>query len=271
MPLPSGITSVDTVQVLPASEAFVSGQLLQDTFAPSPEDIFLPADSSAVTVPASVPRQESWTDSPANTGVMILCIVIMLAYMRKFMKVFPYLAGGLFRWKLIAELEHYIKMARLRDSLLLPSFIIFCTVLARFSVFMPAPALSCSPIVKTLSVFGLFASVLTVKWLLIMIIPSRRMGTSRDAVVVSVGAGRDFFLLMTAGLAAVLLAATFFPGREMLMGEVSIYVILSFWVLFLVRKMQILSADAGLLRAFLYLCTVEVPPAAMLVASMMFL
>ena len=271
MPLPSGITSVDTVQVLPASEAFVSGQLLQDTFAPSPEDIFLPADSSAVTVPASVPRQESWTDSPANTGVMILCIVIMLAYMRKFMKVFPYLAAGLFRWKLIAELEHYIKMARLRDSLLLPSFIIFCTVLARFSVFMPAPALSCSPIVKTLSVFGLFASVLTVKWLLIMIIPSRRMGTSRDAVVVSVGAGRDFFLLMTAGLAAVLLAATFFPGREMLMGEVSIYVILSFWVLFLVRKMQILSADAGLLRAFLYLCSVEIPPAAMLVASMMFL
>ena len=271
MPLPSGITSVDTVQVLPASEAFVSGQLLQDTFAPSPEDIFLPADSSAVTVPASVPRQESWTDSPANTGVMILCIVIMLAYMRKFMKVFPYLAVGLFRWKLIAELEHYIKMARLRDSLLLPSFVIFCTVLARFSVFMPAPALSFSPIVKTLSVFGLFASVLTVKWLLIMIIPSRRMGTSRDAVVVSVGAGRDFFLLMTAGLAAVLLAATFFPGREMLMGEVSIYVILSFWVLFLVRKMQILSADAGLLRAFLYLCSVEIPPAAMLVASMMFL
>ena len=104
-----------------------------------------------------------------------------------------------------------------------------------------------------------------------MIIPSRRMGVGHDAVVVSVGAGRDFFMLMTAGLAAVLLAATFFPGREMLMGEVSIYVILSFWVLFLVRKMQILSADAGLLRAFLYLCSVEIPPAAMLVVSMLIL
>ena len=271
MPLPSGITSVDTVQVLPASEAFVSGQLLQDTFAPSPEDIFLPADSSAVTVPASVPRQESWTDSPANTGVMILCIVIMLAYMRKFMKVFPYLAGGLFRWKLIAELEHYIKMARLRDSLMFPAFVIFCTILARFSAFMPAPLEAFSPERKTLCVFGLFAALLIIRALLVLIAPIKRMGLGRDAVIVSNGAGRDFFIMMAAALSAVLLVGTMLPGREALMTDIARYLLLALWLVFVLRKMQILSADAGLLRAILYLCTVEIPPAAMLVVSMLIL
>lgn len=271
MPLSSGITSVDTLQVLPGSEAFVSGQMLREEYIPSPEDIFLPESAGAVSSATAEPWRESWADSPYNTGAMLFAIFLMMLNMRKFINIFSYLSGGLVRWKLLAELEHNMQMARVRDSLMLPAYFVFCTVLSRFSAFVPDIAAPYSPEIKTLSVFALTAALLVFRWLLILIISTRRMGISRDIVLVSNGAGKDFFILATAMLSAVLLAGTLMPGRELVMGEVCKYVILSFWVVFILRKMQILFSDAGLLRAFLYLCSVEIPPAAMLVVSMMFL
>ena len=85
------------------------------------------------------------------------------------------------------------------------------------------------------------------------------------------GAGRDFLIMLTMILTVILFAATFLQRWEMLLGDIVLYVIIFFWAFFILRKMQILSADAGLLRAFLYLCSVEIPPAAMLVVSMLIL
>lgn len=271
MELPSGITSVDTLQVRPGSEAFVSGQMLLEEYVPSPEDIFLPSGNVNLSASVAEPLAEKWSDSPANAGIMIFSILLMLLYMRKFMNISRYLFGGFVRWKLIAELEHNMQMARLRDSMMFPAFVIFCTILARFSAFMPAPLEAFSPERKTLCVFGLFAALLIIRALLVLIAPTKRMGLGRDAVIVSNGAGRDFFIMMAAALSAVLLVGTMLPGREALMTDIARYLLLALWLVFVLRKMQILSADAGLLRAILYLCTVEIPPAAMLVVSMLIL
>ncbi|MGM9766872.1 MAG: hypothetical protein ACI3Z0_00200 [Candidatus Cryptobacteroides sp.] len=271
MELPSGITSVDTLQVRPGSEAFVSGQMLLEEYVPSPEDIFLPSGNVNFSASVAEPLAEKWSDAPVNAGVMIFSILLILLYMRKFMVISRYLFGGFVRWKLIAELEHNMQMARLRDSMMFPAFVIFCTILARFSAFIPAPLEAFSPERKTLCVFGLFAALLIIRVLLILIAPTKRMGLGRDAVTISNGAGRDFFIMMAAALSAVLLVGTLMPGREALMTDIARYLLLALWLVFILRKMQILSADAGLLRAFLYLCTVEIPPAAMLVVSMLIL
>lgn len=271
MPLPSGITSVDTLQVLPGSEAFVSGQMLLEEYVPSPEDIFRPSGFGSESVAVSEPWRESWSDSPANTGLMLVSILLMLLYMSKFLRLLPYFSGGMFRWKVLAELERNMRLARERDSLGFPAFIIFCTILSRFSVFVLPPAEALSPEMKTLSVFGLVAAVLLTRRLLFIAVPSGKMKINRDSLATANGAGRDFFIMLTMVLTFILFFATFIQRWEMLLGDVVLYVIAGFWAFFILRKMQILSSDAGLLRAFLYLCSVEIPPAAMLVVSMLIL
>ena len=106
MELPSGITSVDTLQVRPGSEAFVSGQMLLEEYVPSPEDIFLPSGNVNLSASVAGPLAEKWSDSPANAGIMIFSILLMLLYMRKFMDISRYLFGGFVGWKLTAELEY---------------------------------------------------------------------------------------------------------------------------------------------------------------------
>ncbi|MGM9741241.1 MAG: hypothetical protein ACI3ZP_11615 [Candidatus Cryptobacteroides sp.] len=271
MPLPSGITSVDTLQVRPGPEAFVSGQMLLDEYVPSTEDIFRPSDSVNVSAAVSEPWREGWSDSPANTGLMLVSILLMLLYMSKFLRLIPYFSAGMFRWKVLAELERNMRLARERDSLVFPAFIIFCTILSRFSVLVLPPAEALSPELKTLSVFGLVAAVLLIRKLLYIVVPSGKMKINRDSLATANGAGRDFFIMLTLILTIILFAATFLQRWEMLLGDIVLYVIAAFWAFFILRKMQILSADAGLLRAILYLCSMEIPPAAMLVVSMLIL
>lgn len=271
MPLPSGTTSVDTLQVLPGVEAFVSGQMLLEEYVPSPEDIFMADGASRTGTEVGEPWTPRWSDSPVNTGLMTVSILLMLLCVSKFLRLLPYFAGGMFRWKVLAELERNMRLARERDSLVLPAIIIFCTIISRFSVLILPPVEALAPEMKTLSVFALVSSMLIIRRLLFMIVPSGKMKINRDSLVTANGAGRDFLIMLTMILTVILFAATFLQRWEMLLGDIVLYVIIFFWAFFILRKMQILSADAGLLRAFLYLCSVEIPPAAMLVVSMLIL
>ena len=60
MPLPSGTTSVDTLQVLPGVEAFVSGQMLLEEYVPSPEDIFMADGASRTGTEVGEPWTPRW-------------------------------------------------------------------------------------------------------------------------------------------------------------------------------------------------------------------
>ena len=53
--------------------------------------------------------------------------------------------------------------------------------------------------------------------------------------------------------------------------DAAYWVILAVWLVFLMRKYQIIATDDGRFTAILYLCTIELIPAVILAATMMYL
>lgn len=274
MPLPSGIISVDTLQAVPAAGAFTSGELLLEEFTPSQQDMFLPDSLSfaeGVVAGTSVPDPglDIWAHSTLNLSLMALGSVLVVLYMRKFVTVFPYLADGLLRWKPLSELEHNMRLARERDALVLPSFFLICVFLSRLSVFRPEFIEGMGPGLWTAATSGVCAAFLLVRRVMMVTVPHRKF--HRSALAAANGAGRDFLILGSAVLMMMVIFASVSYWCLTLSRILTYYAAGFLWMVYLVRKTQILSADAGHLQAILYLCTVEILPAALLVVSMLIL
>lgn len=76
MPISSQITSVDTLQVKSATEAFVQG--------------YLPTHDG--TLLGTVASPDLWGTSPLNWGLMALCIILILIFSdvsSRYFRIFP--------------------------------------------------------------------------------------------------------------------------------------------------------------------------------------
>ena len=273
MPVSSEIYSVDTLQILPAADAFVSGELLLPEYVASPSDMFLPAGQTAcqpdMACPGRLQYAGEWSASPVNWVSMAVVSVLAVLYMRRFVTVLPYLAGGLFRWKKLAELEYNMRLSRDRDALIFPSALMMIVYLSLLDVLRPSFMEGLTPGMKTVATFGLCMAVLVLRRLLILIVPARRI--HRDTLNAANGAGGDFMIMAAAFLSLLVIMRTFSPDFAMSARTASYYVTGILWAVFLIRKKEIVASDAGQLQAILYLCSVEILPAVVLVASMMFL
>lgn len=273
MPVSSEIYSADTLQVLPAEDAFVSGELLLPEYEPSVDDIFQPAgQATVIQVPDGANpslQPDDWSASPVNWISIAVASILVVLYMRRFVTVLPYLAGGIFRWKKLAELEYNMRLSRDRDALILPSALIMIVYLSLLDILSPSFMDGLSPGMKTAATFGVCTAFFILRWILILVTPSRKI--HRDSLNAANGAGGDFLIMAAAFLSLLVILRASFPAYAGLAGTASYYVTGALWVVFLIRKKEIIAADAGQLQAFLYLCSVEILPAVLLVASMMIL
>ena len=165
-------------------------------------------------------------------------------------------------------LEHSIGTSRSRNAAAFIQAIPFCLVLDRYAVVRPAfwsgiPAAWSAP-----ATIGLVAAFLLVRRLLYAFFRPRRLsGESFDALRHNL---YNYLLLLVPLL--LLTVAVLTPahvpdaaGRRILTGE-----ILAVWAFALVRSGQILGAHGSGLSTFLYLCGLELLPAALLAAVVVF-
>ncbi|MGM9741486.1 MAG: DUF4271 domain-containing protein [Candidatus Cryptobacteroides sp.] len=273
MPVPSEIYSVDTLQVLPAADAFVSGELLLPEYVASPSDMFLPAGQTSclpdMDCPGRLQHAGDWSASPVNWISMAVASILVVLYMRRFVTVLPYLVGGIFRWKKLAELEYNMRLSRDRDALILPSALMMIVYLSLLDVLRPSFMEGLTPGMKTAATFGVCTAFFILRGILILVTPSRKI--HRDTLNAANGAGGDFLIMAAAFLSILVILRAFSPDFALSVRTASYYVTGILWIVFLIRKKEIIAADAGQLQAFLYLCSVEILPAVLLVASMMFL
>ena len=274
MPLPSGIFSVDTLRTVPAAEAFTSGELLLEEYTPSGLDMFLPDSAShsgwpALADPVSGMVKDVWMSFPVNWALIAVASVLIVLYMRRFVTVFPYLAEGLLRWKPLSELEHNMRLCRERDALVFPSFFIVCVFMSRLAFFRPEFIEGMGEALRTAVTFAGCSAFLLLRRFLILAFPARKI--HRSSLTAANGASRDFLIMLSAVFMLIVIFASVSDWCLALSRTMSYYVTGFLWTVFLIRKSQILSADAGHLQAILYLCTVEILPAALLVVSMLIL
>lgn len=249
----SEITSVDTLQIKPAAEAFAGGHLS--------------ATELVSDTPAAV--GDAWEMSQLNWGAMALCIILGLLFMRRYISVFPYISGGFFRWKEILNMENNMRLSRERNSVAFASVPICIICISRLDVINAEFMAGLTPGMKTLAIFGILLSFLAARWFFGLTVPTRRMrgDTSRAAE----GAWRNFSIALSSILLLLTIIYSISSSCAHIAESASIYAIIILWVIFLLRKYQIMAYDCGQFKSFLYLCAVEILPAVMLVASILYL
>lgn len=257
MPVSSHITSVDTLQILPASEAFV----VMDTQVATQTD--------SLTFIASHSRPDIWEQASLNWGLMAFAIILVILYMRKYVTIMPYLVSGILWWKRLAEIDQNMRLARDRDALVLPAVVIMSITVARLGLYNADFMAGLNPDQYTLVCAAICLGFLLLRALMILVAPRRRV--SREAIVMGNAAGKDFLIIASSEFLALVIIASISNDLLSLSKTLAYYTAGGLWLLMLYRKNQIMSAFAGQLQAILYLCTVEIIPAVALVVSMIFL
>ena len=228
------------------SDPFPSGQLL------------LPD-----TPPEAVEAAGSGFSQIASLLVAVSVLLFLLS-LRSFLNVLPYLADSVLRARGSAALENSVRVSRDRNFvaavLLLPAILLAY----RYRLYDIAFFDTLSPDLRILAVAGVLVVFLLLRHLLYRWLQPRRR--IEDYQMARAGGYTFFILLMmlvlpTVGLLYVL-GALDVTVKAILLLETGVM-----YLLYLLRHAQILSGFCKPLTTFLYLCALELLPAAVVVLS----
>lgn len=235
-----------------------------------PSDIFIQGKLEMSAVPVQEAAQAMlWDDFLLNRVLVVAAVLIGIAGLRDLLRLLPELLYCFSRPRASVSLEYNTSVVRMRNTAALISIIPFCLLADRFGLFRPelwsaVPEEWSAP--ATVGVFLAYLLLRTVCSALIR--PPRLSGTAADAVRRSPW---NYFILLTLlMLLTVGLLYIFRPSdtvvRITLYAETALFFLLS-----LLRSGQILASGFSGLTTILYLCGLELLPAAVLAACAVFL
>lgn len=235
-----------------------------------PSDIFIQGKLEMSAVPVQEAAQTMlWDDFLLNRVLVVAAVMIGIAGLRDLLRLLPELLYCFSRPRASVSLEYNTSVVRMRNTAALISILPFCLLADRFGLFRPelwsaVPEEWSAP--ATVGVFLAYLLLRTVCSALIR--PPRLSGTAADAVRRSPW---NYFILLTLlMLLTVGLLYIFRPSdtvvRITLYAETALFFLLS-----LLRSGQILASGFSGLTTILYLCGLELLPAAALAAYAVFL
>ena len=235
-----------------------------------PSDIFIQGKLEMSAVPVQEAAQTMlWNDFLLNHVLVVAAVLIGIAGLRDLLRLLPELLYCFSRPRASVSLEYNTSVVRMRNTAALISILPFCLLADRFGLFRPelwsaVPEEWSAP--ATVGVFLAYLLLRTVCSALIR--PPRLSGTAADAVRRSPW---NYFILLTLlMLLTVGLLYIFRPSdtvvRITLYAETALFFLLS-----LLRSGQILASGFSGLATILYLCGLELLPAAALAACAVFL
>lgn len=235
-----------------------------------PSDIFIQGKLEMSAVPVQEAAQTMlWNDFLLNRVLVVAAVLIGIAGLRDLLRLLPELLYCFSRPRASVSLEYNTSVVRMRNTAALISILPFCLLADRFGLFRPelwsaVPEEWSAP--ATVGVFLAYLLLRTVCSALIR--PPRLSGTAADAVRRSPW---NYFILLTLlMLLTVGLLYIFRPSdtvvRITLYAETALFFLLS-----LLRSGQILTSGFSGLTTILYLCGLELLPAAVLAACAVFL
>lgn len=235
-----------------------------------PSDIFIQGKLEMSAVPVQEAAQTMlWNDFLLNRVLVVAAVLIGIAGLRDLLRLLPELLYCFSRPRASVSLEYNTSVVRMRNTAALISILPFCLLADRFGLFRPelwsaVPEEWSAP--ATVGVFLAYLLLRTVCSALIR--PPRLSGTAADAIRRSPW---NYFILLTLlMLLTVGLLYIFRPSdtvvRITLYAETALFFLLS-----LLRSGQILASGFSGLTTILYLCGLELLPAAALAACAVFL
>ena len=235
-----------------------------------PSDIFIQGKLEMSAVPVQEAAQAMlWDDFLLNRVLVVAAVLIGIAGLRDLLRLLPELLYCFSRPRASVSLEYNTSVVRMRNTAALISILPFCLLADRFGLFRPelwsaVPEEWSAP--ATVGVFLAYLLLRTVCSALIR--PPRLSGTAADAVRRSPW---NYFILLT--LLMLLTAGLLYIFRPSdTVVRISLYAETAlFFLLSLLRSGQILASGFSGLTTILYLCGLELLPAAALAACAVFL
>lgn len=242
-------TAVDTVQAHVVGEMFSSSDLVVSEAAGL--DSFLPG--------------LAWLSYPVNfclTAVAVLSVLVSLKYA---VSISPYVFGGLFRWKHLANIANSIRLSRERDIMAVSLFLPMCLVISGMELYRPDFVGLVAPEWRTLAVSGCILLYIVVRGLIVLVAPAKRI--NHEAFRNANKSIRNFIIIAAIALVLIGLLYAYLVDSRAFLQNAALCLLAFVFFVFCARKFQFLASSCGQLKSFLYLCSLEILPAGILVLS----
>ena len=203
--------------------------------------------------------------TPMLMGILVTVFVILaLLEIRNFLHVFPFLWDSVFRARGSVALENNVRVARERNQQVFILMIPAILFTYRYRLYDARFLQSLEGNWRLAAVAGVFMAYFLLRFLLYLILkPKRRTDHYRMAH----RAGFTFFILLLLPAIAGVTILYFFRANDFIIRSFLYILAALTYLMFLVRKSQILSLSCNPLLTFLYLCGLEILPTGALIAS----
>lgn len=227
-------------------DAFRIGELLLRT---------VPSGAGEVSAPVA----------PLSVSILsVVFVVLMIVLMRSFIHLIPFIADSLLRARGSVALESSVRVSRDRNMVAMVMFLPMLLLSWRYRLYNPSFIADAGPDARMGLIAAVFAGYLLLRLFMYVFLKPRRR---YEQFQVAHHATYTFFILLvilllfTAGIMYVF-------GASDATIRLILYLETAFvYLLFLLRRAQILSLSCNHLRTFLYLCGLEILPTAALVVS----
>lgn len=192
-------------------------------------------------------------------------LLIVMLLLRRLVGVFPSLMACLIRSKENINLEASVQLSRDRDILAWTMIIPFCLTVCKHGLYSPSFINGFNEEIQFCIILGTLTALVLVRKVLEWIFRPQKI--SEKSVDTARKAARTFFSLLTLVLLASGWILSFTDTPAETTRHAMLWISAAIYLIFLIRKLQILKSSASFFAAFLYLCALEFIPTGAIIAS----
>lgn len=195
----------------------------------------------------------------------ILCVI----FLKRLYCALPSMVACLFRWKEALNLEYSVGISRDRNLFFILMVIPMSVLLDRYSVYSPDFLDFIPSGYGVVGIFACLSGYILLRSFLFRTARGKKM--QKEAYVAAGGLFKSFFSVATLLLIVVAGVLSRAGVQDGTVRTIILCVLSVFWLILLLRKGQIFAHTCTIFSTILYLCTLEIVPTGLLVASAMLL
>lgn len=211
----------------------------------------------------------AWGGLLSNQLLAVLAVVLLVAALPDFLRLLPDLLYSFDRSRGAAALEHSVGQARTRNLIALCCALPFSLTADRFALWRPGFWKAVPPSWSAPAALGGMAAFLLVREFFWLLARPRRLGKEESDTLHH--APYNYFILLTVLMLATVGILTLLHGKEDFIHRLLLWEAAAVWLVAIFRSGQILGTFCNVFSTFLYLCALEIIPAALMVGAHMFI
>ena len=195
----------------------------------------------------------------------LISLLFIIAILKRIASILPSVTACLFRWKENISIDISLKLRIERDLTAAAMLIPFCLLATRYRLYSPDFMDGLSENATLGITAGIFISYLLLRLLLITVVRPKKMSSGLYHAATS--SEHTYFILLTCSLLVVGGIMSLSDANPQTIKVAMFWLSGALYLVFLVRKLQILMSGCNLFMSFLYLCALEILPTGVFIAS----